>query len=247
MIYGVILAGGVGKRMGLDIPKQYLELNGKPIIIYTIESMLKCERINQIYIAVAKDWVNEVDAMIHRYLPAHAVNKIFLAEGGSERIDTIMNATNKIIENNNVNDDDIVIFHDAVRPFVPLEVLNDSIDGALKHRAVVAGVKSVDTMLYSEGGKVVDKILNREYIYKGQAPDTFNLKYFLELSERLTEEQKKNLTGTSQFCSFNNEPIYITEGSEINFKITTIEDLDKAKMFIKEGDLNEDIKPKRNK
>ncbi len=229
MVYGVILAAGVGKRMGLDIPKQYIKLEDKPIIIYTVEKLLSSPRINKLYIAVSKEWLSDVEIMLKSYINDSDLSKLFLVEGGNDRVDTIMNVKDEIVKTNYITDEDIVMFHDAVRPFIPLEVINDSIDGAIKHKAVVAGIQAVDTILYSENGEQVSEILDRSKIYHGQAPDTFNLKYFISLSDRLSDEQKRNITGTSQFCSFNNEPIYISKGSEMNFKITTSDDLEKAK------------------
>ena len=216
-----------------DIPKQYIKIDDKEIIVYTVEAFLQNNNIDEIYIAVSKEWMDDVKLMLANYIKEEDLNRINLVEGGKERIDTIMNVRDSIMNNNSINDDDIVIFHDAVRPFISNEVINDSIEGARVHKAVVAGIKAVDTILYSEDGGEVNEILDRSKIFHGQAPDTFNLKYFIELSEMLTEEQKKNLTGTSQFCSFNDRPIYITKGSELNFKITTIEDLEKAKSLVK--------------
>ena len=233
MVYGVILAAGVGKRMGMDIPKQYLKIEDKEIIVYTVEAFLQNKNIDKIYIAVSEEWIDDVKEMLARYINESDLEKITLVKGGKERIDTIMNVRNSIMNNNNINDDDIVMFHDAVRPFIPDEVIDDSIKGAREYKAVVAGIKAADTILYSEDGHEVNEILDRSKIYHGQAPDTFNLKYFIELSDMLSDEQKRNVTGTSQFCSFNNRPIYITKGSELNFKITTREDLEKAKTLVR--------------
>lgn len=97
-------------------------------------------------------------------------------------------------------------------------------------------MKAADTMLKSKDGEKVDEILDRSQIYLGQAPDTFRLKYFIELEQKLTDEQKKQITGTSQFSTFNGEPIYISESNDMNFKITTIEDVEKAISIIKGND-----------
>lgn len=236
MIYGVILAGGIGKRTGLKIPKQYIEILNKPIIIYTLESFLSFKEIDEIYIAVAKEWKPKVNEMINRFIKEEDAKRVFLVEGGSERVDTIINVEKYIIENKKINDEDIIIFHDAVRPFISEDVIINSIECARKYGAAVAGVKAVDTMLRSEDGKKVDEILNRDQIYLGQSPDTFKLKYFIELEQRLTDEQKKQITGTSQFSTFNNEPIYISNSNDMNFKITTIEDMKKAISIIKGND-----------
>lgn len=232
MVYGVILASGVGKRMGADIPKQYIKIAGKPIIIYTIESMLRVERIDMIYIAVSRAYVEYMKEMLDKYFELTQIKKMIIVEGGAERIDTINNVTASIMINRYIEDDDVIIFHDAVRPFVTRKILEDSIDGVLKYGATVAGLPAVDTMLCSQDGCKVDSIPVRSTIFHGQAPDSFRLKYFLELAENLTDDQKKNLTGTSQFCIYNNRPIYLIEGDPINFKITTKDDLIRAEMIV---------------
>ena len=236
MTYAVLLAGGIGKRTGLDIPKQYIEVLNKPIIIYTLEAFLSFKQIDEIYIAVSKEWMSRVEEMLKKFIKKEEIKKIFLVEGGKERVDTIINAEKYIIKNKKINDEDIIIFHDAVRPFITEDIIINSIECARKNGAAVAGVKSVDTMLKSKDGEKVDEILNREHIYLGQSPDTFKLKYFIELEQRLTDEQKKQITGTSQFSTFNNEPIYISESNDMNFKITTIKDIEKAISIIKGND-----------
>lgn len=232
MIYGVILASGVGKRMGANIPKQYISIQGKPLIIYTIESMLKVKRIDKICIAVSNDYVEYMSNILEQYFKTEQRNKMKIIEGGAERIDTINNVTKSIVSERQVEENDIVIFHDAVRPFVTTKIIEDSIEGVMKYGATVAGIPAVDTMLFSQDGCEVDSIPDRATIFHGQAPDSFRLKYFLELAENLTEDQKKNLTGTSQFCTCNNKPIYIIKGDPLNFKITTKDDLIRAEMII---------------
>lgn len=233
MVYGVVLASGVGKRMGIDIPKQYVEIEGKPIIVYTIASMLQVERIDKIYIAVSEEYVEYIKEILERYFKPEQIDKMRIVKGGAERIDTINNVTTAIVEERAVQEDDVVIFHDAVRPFVTQQILEDSIDGVMKYGATVAGLPAVDTMLCSEDGCKVDSIPVRSTIFHGQAPDSFRLKYFLELSESLSEEQRKQLTGTSQFCTYNNKPIYLIKGDALNFKITTKDDLLRAEMVVK--------------
>ena len=121
--------------------------------------------------------------------------------------------------------DDVIVIHDAVRPLVTEKILNDSIDAAAAYGACVCGVPAVDTMLYSEDGKVVTDIPERSKLYNGQAPDSFSLPRFLEMQNNLTEEQKKMITGTSQICTMNHQPIYIIDGDPLNFKLTTDGDL----------------------
>jgi len=140
-------------------------------------------------------------------------------------MDSIKNVTDAIVGDCGLHEEDVIVIHDAVRPLVTEKILNDSIDAAGEYGACVCGLPAVDTMLYSEDGKVVTDIPERSKLYNGQAPDSFRLKRFLEMQENLTEEQRKKITGTSQICTMNHQPIYIIEGDAINFKLTTDGDL----------------------
>lgn len=224
MIYGAMLAGGVGSRMkSARIPKQFLEVGGKPIILYTLQNMLKVERFDYIYIATHKDYLDYMKGMVEKYIANP--KKVRIIEGGKERMDSIHNVTSAIVEEHGIHEEDVIVIHDAVRPLVTEKILNDSIDAAGKYGACVCGVPAVDTMLYSEDGKVVTSIPERAKLFNGQAPDSFGLKRFLEMQDNLTAEQKAEITGTSQICTMNKQPIYIIEGDPLNFKLTTDSDL----------------------
>lgn len=224
MIYGAMLAGGVGSRMkSATIPKQFLEVEGKPIIIYTLLNMLKVERFDYIYIATHKDYLDYMKDMVNKYVDKP--EKVRIIEGGKERMDSIHNVTDAIVNDEGIHDDDVIVIHDAVRPLVTEKILNDSIDAAGTYGACVCGLPAVDTMLYSEDGKIVTNIPERSKLYNGQAPDSFSLPRFLEMQNNLMEEQKKVIVGTSQICTMNHQQMYIIEGDPLNFKITTDGDL----------------------
>ena len=112
------------------------------------------------------------------------------------------------------------------------KILVDSINGAREYGATVAVVPVADTMLVSKNFDYVDSIPKRSEIYKGQSPDSFNLKLFVELENKLSDEQKKIITGTSQVCTLNNHPIKMINGDEVNFKITNDFDLMVAKSIV---------------
>ncbi|WP_298500622.1 2-C-methyl-D-erythritol 4-phosphate cytidylyltransferase [uncultured Methanobrevibacter sp.] len=232
MNYGVILAGGSGSRMKqLDIPKQYHEINGKPIIIYTLKTFIEIECFDYIYIAVNEKFSDLVNSMLEKHISENDISKITLVNGGAERIDSIHNVI-KSIKVREINDDDIIVIHDAVRPFVTEKIILDNIEGAKKYGATVTSVPVNDTILLSEKGDYVDRIPIRKTLFNGQSPDSFNLKTFIELESRLTNSQKDIITGTSQVCTLNNYPIKMIEGNTNNFKITTDADLELAEHII---------------
>lgn len=238
MIYGAILASGKGTRMNSasNIPKQFMKLGDKPIIIHTIEKMLESDRFDYLYIAVPHDLYDYSIDMISEYIDTSKLDKINIISGGKERMDSIQNIITSISKNDSVNEDDIIVIHDAVRPFITKKIIDDSIEGVKQYGAVVASIPVSDTLLISEDGNNINQIPKRSLYYKGQTPDSFNLKLFINLFNNLTEEQKKEATGTSQVCSLNNYPIHIVPGDDINFKITTESDLVIAESIIKGSD-----------
>lgn len=233
MIYGAMLAGGSGTRVkSADIPKQFIEICGQPVIIHTLKNMLKVSRFDKIYIAARADYIDYLNEQVRANISEPA--RVRIIPGGKERMDSIHNVTAAIEADNGISDEDVIVIHDAVRPFVTEKILNDSIDSAAKYGACVCGLPCADTILHSVKGDVVDDIPTRSELFCGQAPDSFRLKKFIEMQENLTEEQKKTITGTSQICTLNNQPIYIIEGDAINFKITTDSDLLMVKTLLGE-------------
>lgn len=238
MNYGVLLAGGTGSRMkSIDIPKQYHEINGIPVIIYTLKTFIGLECFDYIYIAIHPNFVDLMKSIMQKHFRKEDISKITLINGGKERIDSIHNVI-KSIEMNEINDDDIIVIHDAVRPFVTEKIILDNIEGAKKYGATVTSVPVNDTILLSTDGDYVDRIPIRKTLFNGQSPDSFNLKTFIELENKLTNEQKEIITGTSQVCTLNDYPIKMIEGDTANFKITTDADLDLAEhIILKKGGL----------
>lgn len=241
MNYGAILASGRGTRMKntYSIPKQFVEIEGIPTIIYTIKNMLKINRFDYIYIAVPEEYLEYMNKLINKYINKENINKLIVVSGGKERMDSIDNIINKIKKDREIKENDIIVIHDGVRPFVTEKILNDSIDSAREHGAVVAAIPVSDTLLISNEGEIVDEIPKRSLYYKGQAPDSFKLKLFIDLLNKLDDNQRKEITGTSQVCTLNNYPIHMIEGDEVNFKITTASDFVIAKNIIKGGEKND--------
>lgn len=232
MNYAVILAGGFGKRMkSIEVPKQYYEINNVPIIIYTIKTFVNINCFDYIYLAVNEDYKEYVNTLLEKYFDSENISKIIIVNGGTERIDSIHNVI-KAIDINKINDDDIIVIHDAVRPFITEKIILDNIECARKYGATVTSVPVNDTILLSTDGNFVDRIPIRKTLFHGQSPDSFNLKTFIELEGKLTDEQKEIITGTSQVCTMNNYPIKMIEGDTINFKITTDADLELAEHII---------------
>ncbi len=228
MNFGVILAGGVGARMGGSLPKQFIEICKKPIIIYTIEKMLPV--FDRLYIGIHPDYRDYLLNIIQTF--NISTDKITIVNGGKERINSIENVVNAIWENRS-EDEDVVVIHDAVRPFVTEELLRNSILTAREYGACVATVPATDTMYVLDEHENIVGFPDRKTIFNGQAPDSFKLNIIKKALDTLTENERKTITGTVQICAAKGYKIKAIKGDYKNIKITTESDIAIAESIIK--------------
>jgi len=232
MIYAEILAGGKGTRMGnTDMPKQFLMLGSKPIIIHTIEQFMVSAKFGKIIVCCPKDWISYMSDLLDKYLPNSDINVVV---GGSTRNETIMNGCKFIEENYGLNDDDIIVTHDAVRPFVTQRIIKDNIDALKDCNAVDTVIPAVDTIVESINGSEISNIPNRAYMYQGQTPQSFNIKKLMSVYNSLKEDEKEILTDACKIFSMKNEKVRIVDGETYNIKITNIHDLKIANAILME-------------
>ena len=190
MIFGAILAGGIGTRMNManGMPKQFLMLGDKPIIIHTIEKFLLCPRIDYVYIGVHEDWVVYMQDIINNYI--NQKDKIKVVSGGKDRNGTIMNIINSIENDFGEAENNIIVTHDAVRPFITLRIIEDNIDAALEYSACDTVIPATDTIVVSKDNKEISDIPDRKYMYQGQTPQSFKISLLKKLYKDLKEDEK---------------------------------------------------------
>lgn len=224
MNYAVILAGGSGSRMGpQDMPKQFLMLGSKPIFIHTVEQFIINKKINKIILCCPSVWLDHTKNTIQKYLPE--VSNIFVVEGGETRQDTILKGCKFIQQEFGIGDNDVIITHDAVRPFITQRIIDDNIEKLKMYNAVDTVIPSTDTIVVSNDKKIIDNIPLRDKMYQGQTPQSFNLKKFMTIFESLTDEEKTILTDACKAFVLKNEEVALVKGETYNIKITTIQDL----------------------
>ncbi|HFU3730808.1 TPA: 2-C-methyl-D-erythritol 4-phosphate cytidylyltransferase [Streptococcus suis] len=234
MIYAGILAGGKGTRMGLqDMPKQFLELGNRPILIHTIEKFLLVQEIDSIVVGVHPDWVTYAEDLIVKFLPAYQ-NQITIIEGGADRNQTIENIIDSIEEKHGLSDDDIIVTHDSVRPFVSLKTIQENISKIATADAVDTVVEATDTIVQSLDNCYITDIPERQFLYQGQTPQTFRMNDFLNLYHELNDEQKKVLTDACKIFVLSGKKVALAAGEYSNIKITTVTDLKIARSMIEE-------------
>ena len=232
MIYAEILAGGKGTRMGnTDMPKQFLMLGSKPIVIHTIEQFLINGNISKIIVCCPKDWITYMNDLLDKYIPNSNVEVV---EGGSTRNETIINGCKFIEEKYGLNDDDAIITHDSVRPFVTQRIIDDNVIALKKYNAVDTVIEATDTIVESKDGKIISDVPNRKFMYQGQTPQSFNIKELIKTYESLTDDEKEILTDACKMFSIKGKDVNIVSGETFNIKITNIYDLKIANAILME-------------
>lgn len=225
MVFGAILAGGVGSRMNIpDMPKQFLPLGDKPIIVHTLEKFLTCSRFDCVYIGVHADWVTHMNDLADKFIKGESRQKVKIVAGGADRNGTILNIIDDIEKKFGDNADNIIVTHDSVRPFVTLRMIEENIDAAIKYGAVDTVTPAVDTIVSSVDGEVISSIPDRSQMYQGQTPQSFKISKLKELYFSLSEDEKKTLTDACKICVVRDFPVHLIEGSVTNLKITTTGD-----------------------
>ncbi len=223
MNFAVILSGGVGSRMKSNIPKQYIEYKGVPILIDTLFTFQKCESIDKIIIVAADSWIK----IIEKWCIDYGISKLLsVTIGGSSRQESILNGL-KVCMTISDNEKDKVIIHDAVRPFVTLDTINLCLEAIDEYDGAMPVLPVKDTIYQSNDGKVISSLLNRDTLFAGQSPEAFLLHKYFCINKDLTKEQLGEIRGTSQIAFQNGFSIKMIDGDENNFKITTPADLER--------------------
>ena len=230
-VFGIILAGGKGSRMGnVEKPKQYLEIGGKPIIVHTIEKFTVQPEFEKIIVLCPKAWVAHTKDLVRKYVSMK--DKIEVIEGGATRNETLMNAIRYIEENHSLDEDTIIVTHDSVRPFVTRRMIEENIKAAVSYGACDTVIPATDTIVESMDHEVISQIPDRSVLYQGQTPQTFHALKLKKLYESLTEEEKAILTDACKICVMKGQPVYLVEGDVSNIKITYPADLRIAESLI---------------
>ncbi|WP_040195698.1 IspD/TarI family cytidylyltransferase [Candidatus Soleaferrea massiliensis] len=223
MIFAAILAGGVGSRMKIaDMPKQFLPLGDKPILIHTVEKFLLCSRFDKIYIGVHANWVLHAKDLVKKYISQP--ERIEIVEGGADRNGTIMNIIGAIEEEYGENEDNIIVTHDSVRPYVSIRMIEENIDAALEYGATDTVISATDTIITSEDGDYISTVPERRLMYQGQTPQSFRISILKKLYNQLSEDEKAILTDACKICVVGGVKVKLVQGDVANMKITTIED-----------------------
>ncbi len=223
-IYGVVLAGGIGSRMGnVEKPKQFMEIGKKPVIIHTLEKFVVQSEFDRVIVLSPKAWLNYTKDVVKKYIRDYS--KIDVIEGGITRNDTIMNSIAHIEKNYGLDEETIIVTHDSVRPFVTHRILEDNIRYAKEVGACDTVIPATDTIVESMNNTYITNIPDRSKMYQGQTPQSFKAMKLRKVFEALTKEEKEILTDACKIMVLKGEKVQLVDGEVSNIKITYPHDL----------------------
>lgn len=210
----ILLMGGEGRRFGGGVPKQFQLLGERKVFTYALETLFSSGLFQEIILVCHLDW-----------MVSHEGTKT--VPGGATRQQSSYAGLKAFAQK-----PDIVLIHDAVRPFVTEEILRENVRLALEHGAVDTCIPSADTLVHAPGGKRITAIPNREEYQRGQTPQTFRYDWIEEAHERALAEGVENASDDCRLLLRMGRPVYIARGEERNIKITTEFDLFIAKQLL---------------
>ena len=230
MIFAVILAGGTGSRMGsTDMPKQFLEIKGKPILNHTVEKFLPNPKFEKIIVLSPKAWIGHTKEILRKHTGKN--DRIAVIEGGSTRNETIMNAIRYIDKEYGLDDDTVIVTHDSVRPFLTHRIIEENIEAAQQYGACDTVIPATDTIV--EGiGTAITAIPDRRKMYQGQTPQSFKAKLLRDTYESLSDEEKDILTDAAKILVMKGKEVRLVQGETFNIKITYPYDLKIARSLL---------------
>jgi 2-C-methyl-D-erythritol 4-phosphate cytidylyltransferase len=231
-VFAILPAAGLGTRMSGPKPKQFLILDGMPILIHSLRAFAAVERITAIYVAVRKPEVERVEAQIAEYGFSERVKVV---EGGDKRQESVAHALAALP----AEADDVVLVHDAVRPLIDAATIERTIDAVIETGAAIVGMPAIDTIKQVERtahGALITATIPREFVVLAQTPQGF---WYGLLKSAFDEAEADGFVGTDEASLVERagHSVAVVHGSQVNLKITQPGDLELAEFYLKQRGL----------
>lgn len=224
----ILTAAGSGTRMHQDIPKQFLHVDNKPIIAYTMQAFQEHPSVDVIVVVTLPAW----QEVLYAYAKQFNISKLALVvEGGETGQESIYHGLRAVKDK--YGEEHTVIIHDGNRPLVSTEIISDALATFKEYGSAVAAIPCVEAMFTSENGILAQKAIPREMAFRTQTPHVYTVKKLLWAHEKARE---KGISNTAASCTLMyelGEKVFFSKGSEENFKITTVDDLTIFKAMLK--------------
>ncbi|MBQ7274500.1 MAG: 2-C-methyl-D-erythritol 4-phosphate cytidylyltransferase [Clostridiales bacterium] len=218
--YVIILAGGVGKRMQAEMPKQFIEVEGKPIIVYTIERFQNNPNIEKIVVVCIKDWIDYLKELVEKY----SLTKVqWITEGGETSHDSIRNGV--FFLRDKVEPEDFVVIHDAVRPILPQKAIDEVLCVAHINGNASSSIACHPPIVYTDDCISGISDIDRDHVMLTASPQAYRYSLVLKCYEMAELENKHDFTFTSSLLIHCGERVFFARGTTSNIKVTQKEDL----------------------
>lgn len=228
--YALIIAGGSGNRMGQDIPKQFMHIDGAPVIIHTMKAFEQHPDIDGIAVVCLTGW----ETVLQSYANQFNITKLkWIFPSGKTGFDSIHNGIYGLKEQG-CKDENLVLIHDAVRPLLSQEIISSNIAICKAYGYAITGIQCREAILKSDDGFTTTTSIPRDTLIRTQTPQTFRLGNIIGAHE---EAKEKGITNSVASCTLiaelgSERVMHIVPGSEKNIKITTVEDIDMIKALM---------------
>ncbi len=223
----LLMMGGTGTRFGANIPKQYIEVDGKPLYTYILKKYSELDFIDRIVIVSHKDWINFVCEWNEKL----GINKVSaVAAGGDTRSGSVLNGLEKI--NAFASDDDVVLIHDATHPYVDENGTKEIIEAVKKHGGATLGACQYDTMYRIDENNMLTEVVPRQYIVSGASPEAFKFRLIYDIYKNADPQYFEAMTSAGAIALSNNIPMQVIPTDLVNLKITHKEDLEVCKKLL---------------
>lgn len=230
MNVALLLSGGRGSRIGSEIPKQYIEVNGAPIIYYALKTLMLHEMIDAVQVVAEAEYESMIRKVVSRIASECGHEELALrfkgiSAPGENRQLSILNGLKDIRKY--ASDADTVLIHDAARPCLSTELINECYEAIIGHEGVLPVLPMKDTVYYSNNGQRVSTLLERNKIFAGQAPELFLIGKYYDANQDLLPDKILDVKGSTEPAIMAGMDVVMIPGDEANYKITTKADLDR--------------------
>ena len=224
MNIALILAGGTDPRFQMSVPKQFVNVFNRPIIVYTLEAFQRHKDIDAIMVSCLDGW----QEMVYAYAKQFNIDKLkWVVPGGN---DGQASARSGVLALKDAcHADDIIILHDSIRPFVAEKIITDSIRVCRIHGMGVAAVRTMDTIMRTSDGQIGTESISRYSIVRIQTPQAYRMDRLLDIHRKAVDAGIVGEVDTNSVVSKLGEPVYFSQGSDLNMKINTVEDVEMFK------------------
>lgn len=223
----LLMMGGIGSRVGADIPKQFIEIKGKPIFSYILQGLNDLKCIDKIIVVCNKDWIDYAKKCITKL----NISKLYdITEGGETRSDSVVNGLKRAKEF--ANDDDVVMMFDTTHPYVDEKGIEEFIEAVKKYGGATLGQRQYDTCYRIDENDMLQAVIPRQEIVSGASPEGFKFKIIYDIYMNASKEELNKMTSAGAIALAHNVPMKICTLNTLNLKITYPTDVEILKYLI---------------